>query len=169
SAVFLYIHTHVREDALLLYGFSSREERDCFELLLGAHGVGPAVAVALLSVMSPGSLSRAVLTEDVDALTVVPGIGKKTAARLVVDLAGRLDAFAVGSPGAEALVAPGSSAPGPASTTDIRAQQLDEVRAALAGLGYGVEEVRQAVSRLPGTGGTSELVRFALRELAGTR
>ena len=72
-----------------------REERDCFELLLGAHGVGPAVAVALLSVLSPAALRRAVLTEDADALTLVPGIGKPTAARLIIELTPRFEAAAV--------------------------------------------------------------------------
>lgn len=169
STVFLYVHTHVREDALVLYGFTTRDERDCFELLLGAHGVGPAVALALLCTMTPGALSRAVITEDVDALTAVPGIGKKTAARLVVDLAGRLDAFALGP-----VVGAND---GPEGATDIatdggpggRAALLEEVRAALASLGYGTDEVRQAMARLPGTGGIPELVRFALRELAGSR
>jgi Holliday junction DNA helicase RuvA len=169
SDVFLYVHTHVREDALILYGFASRDQRDCFELLLGAHGVGPAVAVALLSVMTPGSLSRAVLTEDVDALTAVPGIGKKTAARLVVDLAGRLDAFAVSAAGPDTRAAAGTSSSGRADSLDARTAQLDEVRAALSALGYGAEEVRLAVSRLPSGGATSEMVRYALRELAGSR
>src|SRR5580698_7134635 len=83
APTFLHVHTHVREDAMVLYGFPSREERDCFELLLGAHGVGPALAVTLLSVLSPATLRRAVLGQDVDALTLVPGIGNKTAARLI--------------------------------------------------------------------------------------
>jgi Holliday junction DNA helicase RuvA len=87
--VFLHVHTHVREDALVLYGFSSREERECFELLLSAHGVGPAVALALLSVLTPAALGRAVLTEDLSSLMLVPGIGKKTAQRLVMGLARR--------------------------------------------------------------------------------
>ena len=82
----------MREDAIVLYGFPTREERDCFELLLGAHGVGPAVALALLSVLSPAALRRAVLSDDADALTLVPGIGKKTAARLVMELAPRFEA-----------------------------------------------------------------------------
>ena len=78
----------------MLYGFPSRDERDCFEVLLGAHGVGPAVAVALLSVLSPATLRRAVLSGDADALTLVPGIGKKTAARLVMELTTRFETMA---------------------------------------------------------------------------
>ena len=90
SQVFLHVHTHVREDALILYGFATLDERRCFEALIGAHGVGPALALAILSVHSPGALRRALLSDDVDALTLVPGVGKKTAARLLVELKSRL-------------------------------------------------------------------------------
>ena len=91
SSTFLHVHTHVREDAIVLYGFPTREERGCFELLIGAHGVGPAVALALLSVHSPAALQRAVHSDDADALMLVPGIGRKTATRLLVELKSRLD------------------------------------------------------------------------------
>src|SRR5437773_1390086 len=86
ATAFVHVHTHVREDAIVLYGFPSREERVCFEALIGAHGVGPAVALAILSVHSPAVLRRVLATDDVDALTLVPGIGKKTALRLLVEL-----------------------------------------------------------------------------------
>ncbi|MBA3655459.1 MAG: Holliday junction branch migration protein RuvA, partial [Actinobacteria bacterium] len=79
APVFLHVHTHVREDAIVLYGFTTADERACFEALLGAHGVGPALAINILSSLSPVSLRRAVSTDDVDALTVVPGVGRKTA------------------------------------------------------------------------------------------
>ena len=71
----LHVHTHVREDAIVLYGFLHDDERRCFEALLGAHGVGPALALAILSVLSPAALSTAVLEEDVDTLCSVPGVG----------------------------------------------------------------------------------------------
>lgn len=171
GAVFLHVHTHVREDALVLYGFASRGERDCFEVLLGAHGVGPAVAVALLSVFSPAALERAVLGEDIDALTLVPGIGKKTAQRLVIDLAARFETAGLSSGGGVATLAgdagPGE-APHEASAAD-RGAQREELRAALSSLGYAAEEVRQVLSRLPLEGSTEQLLRFALRDLAGTR
>lgn len=155
--VFLHIHTHVREDAILLYGFPSREELTCFEALIGAHGVGPAVALALLSVHSPAALQRAVLAEDVDALMLVPGIGKKTAVRLLVELKARLDVeFAD-------LRVVGAAVNG--SVTDVRA----EVRTALAALGYGPEEIRHALVRLPEDGAVEDQVRAALRELAAVR
>ncbi|MGH9105820.1 MAG: Holliday junction branch migration protein RuvA, partial [Acidimicrobiales bacterium] len=174
APTFLHVHTHVREDALVLYGFTSREERDCFELLLGAHGVGPAVAVAMLSVLSPAALRRAVLSEDPDALTLVPGIGKKTAARLILELGPRFEAVAelgTGQPGSGAPV-PGENgadeAGGPheASAAD-RAVQREEVKSALGALGYGPDEVRQALARLPVDGSAEQMLRFALKELAG--
>jgi Holliday junction DNA helicase RuvA len=165
---FLHVHTHVREDAIILYGFPGREERDCFELLLGAHGVGPAVAVALLSVLSPAALQRAVLNDDVDSLTLVPGIGKKTAARLVLELTPRFEAAAVIDVGRGAAGV-GGPGPGPheASAAD-RSAQREEVRAALGALGYGSDEVRQALARLPVEGSTEDMLRHALRELAGS-
>lgn len=171
APTFLHVHTHVREDAMVLYGFPSREERDCFELLLGAHGVGPAVAVTLLSVLSPAALRRAVLNEDDDALTLVPGIGKKTAARLIMELAPRFEAAVIpeGSSSADPVFGPsGGTSFGPheASAAD-RAAQREEVRAALGSLGYGNDEVRQVLARLPVEGSTEEMLRYALRELAG--
>lgn len=171
APVFLHVHTHVREDALVLYGFASRDERECFELLLGAHGVGPAVALALLSVLSPAALERAVLGEDLDALTLVPGIGKKTAQRLVIELAPRFEAGGLGATAA-VVGLPGTQAAGPgpheASAAD-RAAQREELRTALSSLGYAAEEVRQVLSRLPLEGSTEQLLRHALRELAGSR
>jgi Holliday junction DNA helicase RuvA len=169
SPAFLHVHTHVREDALILYGFPSREERVCFEALIGAHGVGPAVALALLSVHSPAALQRAVLADDADALMLVPGIGKKTATRLLVELKTRLDIdldgtalHLVGDATGHAHTAAGGHGAGSAAT---RA----DVRAALSGLGYGADEIRQALVRLPAGGDLEDQIRVALRELAGAR
>jgi Holliday junction DNA helicase RuvA len=91
AEVFLYVHHHLREDAQTLYGFRERDERVAFEALLGAHGVGPALALAILSVHAPGALRQILLDDDVDALCLVPGVGKKTAARLLIELKSRLD------------------------------------------------------------------------------
>ncbi len=158
SRVFLHVHTHVREDAIVLYGFCSFDERACFEALLGTHGVGPAVALAILSVHSPPALRRAVRTEDADALTMVPGIGKKTAARLLLELKSRLE---LDEEGPElTVVGPGAAAGG-----GVQA----DVRAALAALGYGAEEVREAVRNLPDEGSTEALLRRALRQMAVAR
>lgn len=155
SPVFLHVHTHVREDALVLYGFSTADERVAFEALLGTHGIGPSVALAILSVHSPAALARAVATDDVDALTLVPGIGKKTAARLLLELKSRLDLPS----DIEFTVVPSDGSAREASPRN-------EVRNALAALGYGVEEVREAVRTLPEEGAVEDLLRTALRQLA---
>ena len=162
SAVFLHVHTHVREDAIVLYGFSSRDERRCFESLIAAHGVGPAVAVALLSIHSPAALRRAVATSDAAALTLVPGVGAKTASRLLIELKSRFD-FEFDEP---ELVSVGSNGAGGAGSAG-RAQA--EVRVALAGLGYGADEVRAALGGLPAEGAVEDLLRQALRHLAVAR
>ncbi|HLI02120.1 MAG TPA: Holliday junction branch migration protein RuvA [Acidimicrobiales bacterium] len=160
SAVFLHVHTHVREDAIVLFGFPTREERVCFEALIGAHGVGPAVAVAMLSVHSPAALRRAVATEDVDALTLVPGIGPKTAARLLVELKSRL-----GADEPALTVVGGTGATGPGIGAEATRH---DVRVALAGLGYGADEIRQVLGRLPREGAVEDLVRLALKDLAAS-
>lgn len=161
STVHVHVHTHVREDALILYGFASADERACFEVLIGAHGVGPAVALALLSVHSPLALRHAVATDDIDALMLVPGIGKKTAARLIIELKTRLDVDD------EPLLAGRSDGDG--STGDDGSVRRRDVRAALEALGYGPDEIRATAQRLPTEGSVEDLVRAALRELAGSR
>jgi len=157
AQVFLHVHTAVREDAIVLYGFSTREERVCFEALVAAHGVGPALALAILSVHSPAALRRAVVNDDVDALTEVPGVGRKTAARLVLELKSHLD-----------LPDYASGLPSPGGGLGEAAAQA-EVRAALAGLGYGADGVRDAVRDLPEDGSVEDLLRAALRTLAAAR
>ncbi len=152
SPVFLHVHTHVREDAIVLYGFAHDDERRCFEALLGAHGVGPALALAVLSVLSPAALSTAVLEDDVATLCAVPGVGRKTAARLLIDLKSRLE------------LPDFSSAPVPAGSGGASARV--EARAALAELGYGPDEIRAALDGLHEDAGVEELLRLALRELA---
>lgn len=157
APVFLHVHTHVRDDAIVLYGFATADERGCFEALLGAHGVGPALAVSILSSLSPVSLRRAVGTDDVDALTVVPGVGKKTAARLLLELKSRLE-LPDGEPDLVLAAVNGNG-------NTARA----EVKAALTGLGYGADEVRDAVRAIPDDGEVEDLLRAALRQLAGAR
>jgi Holliday junction DNA helicase RuvA len=156
TPVELHVHTHVREDAIVLYGFATTEERRCFEALLGAHGVGPALALAVLGALRPPDLIRAVLDEDLGALCTVPGVGRKTAARLVLDLRSRLELPAFAGDGV-----PG----GQGSSSEARG----EVRAALAELGYGPEEIRRALEGGQGDGTVEEMLRQALRELAGAR
>ena len=158
--VFVHVHHHVREDAQTLYGFATHEERVAFEALLGAHGVGPALALAILSVHSPQALRLALADDDVAALCLVPGVGRKTAARLLVELKSRLDVPDL-DPVATAVAANGNG--------HARATPVVEVREALAGLGYGAEEIGVAVAVLPAEhdGDTSSLLRLALRALAG--
>ncbi len=150
----LFIHTHVREDAIVLYGFVHDDERRCFEVLLGSHGVGPSLALSIMAVLSPASLSTAVLEDDLDMLCTVPGVGRKTAARLVIELKSRLDLPDL------SLEMPGSS--GKSTTRTSRS----EARAALAELGYAPEEIRGALDGLRDDVGVEEMLRLALRELA---
>ncbi len=151
ATVFLFTHQHVREDALILFGFPTRDERDSFEALITASGVGPKLALAILSVHSPASLRRCLAEDDLDSLVAVPGVGKRTAQRLLVDLKARLVV-----PDLDLTVIPGSSSP------NARA----EVRDALVGLGYSNDEVRDAFGKLGEDGTVEELLREALRMLA---
>ena len=161
--VFVHVYTHVREDAMILFGFLTRDERRLFETLLSAHGVGPALALAILSALSPDSLRSAVATDDVDALTMVPGVGKKTAARLLIELKSKLAVS--GDDYSVAIAAAGDGSPAGRQPIDAR----NDVRAALAELGYGSDEIRSAVRSLPPEGDASALLKEALTLLAGTR
>ncbi len=159
------VHTHlnVREDSLTLFGFVSRDERDCFEALIGAHGVGPALALAILSVHPPAQLRQALSDGDLDALCIVPGVGRKTAARLMIELKSRLD---LPDDDAAALAAAGAHENGNGNgSVSTRA----EVRAALGALGYEPDEVHQALRDLPADGGVEDLLRQALRLLGANR
>jgi holliday junction DNA helicase RuvA len=151
DAAFLFTHLHVREDAMVLYGFPTRDERDTFEALIATTGVGPKLALAMLSVHSPAGLRRALLEDDLAALTMVPGVGKRTAQRLLVELKTRLEV-------PELDLVERGNAPAPRA----------EVRVALAGLGYAPDEVRDVVAQLPEEGSVEELLREALKLLAVT-
>ena len=151
DAAFLFTHLHVREDAMVLYGFPTRDERDTFEALIATTGVGPKLALAMLSVHSPAGLRRALLEDDLAALTMVPGVGKRTAQRLLVELKTRLEV-------PELDLTERGNAPAPRA----------EVRVALAGLGYAPDEVRDVVAQLPEEGSVEELLREALKLLAVT-
>jgi Holliday junction DNA helicase RuvA len=153
--VFLYVHHHVREDAQTLYGFASRDERVAFEALLGAHGVGPALALAILSVHSPESLRRTLADDDISSLCLVPGVGRKTAARLLIELKSRLEV-----PGDE-VVADVVAVDG----VPARSARVD-VRDALNGLGYGADEIRSVLADLPDEGDSALLLKQALQRLA---
>jgi len=128
----------VREDALTLFGFATDDERDVFVLLQTASGIGPRLALAMLAVFTPDALRRAVATEDVAALTRVPGIGRKGAQRIVLELAGRLGAPGTGSPtdvGGVVLSRFGSPAP-----------WREQVRTGLVNLGWQTRDADQAIA-----------------------
>ena len=157
NEVFVHVHHHRREDAETLYGFVTAEERLAFEALLGAHGVGPALAMAILSVHPPAHLQRVLADDDLDALCLVPGVGKKTAARLLVELKSRLDIPGLAE--AALLVA------GDGSSSRMATPQSD-VRDALTNLGYGPDEVTAVLRELPDDDDPSALLRVALQRLA---
>ena len=152
TPAFLFTHLHVREDAMVLFGFPTRDERDTFEALIATTGVGPKLALAMLSVHSPGSLRRALVDDDLGALTLVPGVGKRTAQRLLIELKARLDV-------------PDLDLTDGVAVPTARA----EVRDALAGLGYSTEEVRDVVAQLGADGRVEDLLREALKLLAVSR
>jgi len=157
----LHVHTHVREDAIVLYGFVHDDERRCFEVLLGSHGVGPALALAIMAALSPAALSTAVLEEDLDTLCTVPGVGRKTAARLLIELKSRLDLPDLSFSG-DGAPAGAAGAGGAGGDRTSRA----EARAALSELGYAPDEIRGALDGLRDDVGVEEMLRLALRELA---
>lgn len=153
--VFVHVHHHIREDAQTLYGFASGEERVAFVALLSAHGVGPALAQAILSVHDPAALRMVLATDDIASLCLVPGVGKKTAARLLVELKSKLD---VPDGDIAATIAAVSDKP----VTSVRR----DVREALLGLGYGDDEIQAVLRDMPDEGDESAQLKEALQRLA---
>lgn len=146
--VFLYTHLLVREDAQILYGFVSEEERALFRNLLKVRGIGARIGLAILSAMTVADFRRCIEHEDTAALARIPGIGKKTSERLVVEMRDRLDQFS-GSKLARVSVAAGA-----------RAEATD----ALVALGYKASEVNRLLANLDIDGKTAEdIIRLALR------
>lgn len=132
----LYTYLHVREDLFDLYGFSTLSELNSFKMLLGISGVGPKAALAILSVSTPETLAMAVITGDEKALTVAPGIGKRIAQRIILELKDKM----AKEQAAGGLNMPGSDAGGPAFTS-----KATEAAAALAVLGYSTQEVSMSM------------------------
>lgn len=148
----LYTHLIVREDALTLYGFKTEEERKVFEILMSVTGIGPRIGLAALSVFSPNDLRRAVADQDAATLSRIPGVGKKVASRMLVELGDKL--------GLPAQL-PEASAP---SVGVVEA----EVKAALIGLGWNEAKAEGVLSELGGNGlNASDLLRAALMKLGG--
>jgi Holliday junction DNA helicase RuvA len=154
AEVMLLIHTHVREDALALYGFLSAREKHFFELLLGASGVGPSLALKILSGMNVEELVPAIRTGDLARLTKIPGVGRKTAERMVVELKDKLEAVAIET-----------EKPAPSSPAGVEA----DVKSALLNLGYDERTAEAALAeakREAGTVNFEKLLRVTLAALS---
>lgn len=156
SPVFLHVHHHIREDAQTLFGFLHRDERTTFQALIATHGIGPSLALAILGTHSPSALVDIIAGNDLGALTLVPGVGKKTAERLLVELRNKLslpmlDPVPAGGPGG------------------ARGSVVGDVREALVGLGYGQEEIRDVLREVPADADAATLLRDALKMLGAKR
>ncbi len=149
---FLYVHHHIREDNQQLFGFPSMLERSTFRILIATHGVGPSLALAILDTHTPHALVDAVATSDVAALTMVSGVGKKTAERLLVELRSRLSLPEIDSP---VSVGAGGS--------------IREIRAALEQLGYQPSEIVAATGELSADVDVADGLRKALSYLGAQR
>ena len=153
TSAFLHVHHHIREADQQLYGFLSRDERSTFQTLIGVHNVGPALAMSIIATHPPAALVDIVAEQDAAALTLVPGIGKKTAERLLVELKSKLSVPVLDGP---AGAAGGGSA-------------VADVREALLGLGYGDAEIRDTLRDLDSSGDAASLLRDALKSLGARR
>jgi Holliday junction DNA helicase RuvA len=143
--VVVHVHLHGREDGITLYGFATERERDLFRVLITASGIGPKLALAILGSLSAGEIRRAIAAEDVDALTVVPGVGKRSAQKIVLELKPKLEE-------AEANVVDGGGT-------------VQQVRQALESLGYTPAELREVIPSLDPETPVPEQIRQALQML----
>jgi Holliday junction DNA helicase RuvA len=150
EAVKLHTHLHLKEDGVALYGFASEEELALFQMLIGVSGIGPRVALAMLSAMNPEQLSLAIASGQTELLTQIPGVGRKMAGRLVLELKEKLERGWVGIPLPEV------------------AEASTEAVAALTALGYSLTEATRAVAALPDSQKLTleEKVTLALQQLA---
>ena len=154
SQAFMYVHHHIREDAQTLFGFLEKEERLAFDTLIATHGIGPSMAMSILATHSPRALIDIVATNDHGALTLVPGVGKKTAERLLIELRGKLQL--------PTLDVIDESRPAGTSV-------MTDVREALTGLGYSSEEIREVLRDLSAADSAEQVLRQALNALGVRR
>ena len=164
KSVELFIYTHVREDALDLYGFSSRDEKELFLTLLTVNGIGPKGALGILSKVAPSTLIQCIVDGDKDSLTKIPGIGKKTAERVVLELADSMKKKMAGR------VTPtgASKSEGPMSASAALTETMKDARDALMGLGYREQDVSVLLKRVGDKKNppqkVEEIVRMALQQ-----
>lgn len=157
--VTLLTHFVVREDAHHLYGFATRDERMLFRTLLKVNGVGPRLALTILSSIEPDEFVRSVVNNDTDSLVRLPGIGKKTAERLIVEMRDKLATWQQGAPTGISLLANKGS-------NSARNQTIQDAVSALIALGYKPQEASRAVSKVDdGALSSEEMIRCALREM----
>ncbi|MCL1799017.1 MAG: Holliday junction branch migration protein RuvA [Eggerthellaceae bacterium] len=150
SEVTVHTYLQVREDALALFGFLTLEEKSLFLRLIGVSGVGPKVALAALSAFSPDELGAHIMAQDIPAISCIPGVGKKTASRIVVELKGSLEK--------DQLHDADGGAP-PASTA------VRDAREALLSMGFSVQEADLALKGASGAAGEAALLQYALKRL----
>ncbi len=156
KAAKLYTYLHVREDAFELYGFASERELSSFEMLIGVSGVGPKMALAILSSNTPESLAMAIVSENAKALTGAPGVGKKIAQRIILELKDKLAKGQLTTSGGGETFTPG--------VTVIPENKASEASAALAVLGYGPAEISAALKGVDLEGLTlEEIIKQALK------
>ena len=148
--VHIHTHMHVRDDAVLLFGFLSIEEKELFLRLTSVSGVGPKVALSALSVFSPNQLVAAITSQDVGLVSKIPGVGKKTASRIILELKGSLDAELLGTSTVDSAGAGGV---------------LRAAKEALLSMGFTTAEVDVAMQGAPEEGTESALLQYALKRL----
>jgi len=147
--IVLHTHLYVREDALTLFGFSDERDQEIFRILLSGSGIGPKVALAMLSSMTADELHTVIVAEDVDGLCVVPGIGKRSAQKIVLELKPKLSGLSV--------------------VGSVSSPTRQQVREALEGLGYGAAEIGSVIGEVDGELSVAEQIRTALQALGVKR
>ncbi len=157
--VVIHVHTHVREDAIHLYGFHAREEQAVFQLMISVSGIGPKLAINILSGITAGELIRAVMEDDLKRLTGIPGVGKKTAERMILELKDKVAKF------------DGDTVAVGAVTAEKGVQVKEDALSALVNLGYKGSAVKEVVDRImreaPDAPSLDQLLKRVLRTLAG--
>ena len=158
ETVTFYTHLHVREDIFEIYGFSTREELGCFKQLINISGVGPKAALAILGACTPARLALAVVTGDEKALTAAPGVGKKLAQRIILELKDKMSQEQLSSAGSDFTA---SAAPVPGASAEV-----NDALAALTALGYSAAQAQTALKGQDLTGmSADEIIRLALKKL----